>query len=75
MRNTKQNGANIKNTPKMALRASKTINPEGNNTLSTANLLESNEKSLIDTIKKIVKEEFKEHETSSAHNNLTYHQV
>ena len=46
----------------MALRARKTINKEGN-TLSTPNLQEKNEKSLIDTIRKIVKEEFKEHET------------
>ena len=37
MRNTKQNRANIKNIPKMALRARKTINQEGNNTLSTSN--------------------------------------
>ena len=62
MRNTIQNGGKIKCTPKMALRARKTINKEGN-TLSTPNLQEKNEKSLIDTIRKIVKEEFKEHET------------
>ena len=31
MRNTTQNGANIKSTPKMAVRARKTINKEGNN--------------------------------------------
>ena len=49
-------------TPKMALRARKTTNQEGN-TLSTPNLQENNEKSLIDTIRQIVKEEFKEHET------------
>ena len=30
MRNTKQNGQNVKNTPKMALRARKTTNQEGN---------------------------------------------
>ena len=29
---------NIKNTPKMALRAHKTINQEGNNTPSTSNI-------------------------------------
>ena len=29
---------NIKNTPKMALRAHKTINQEGNNTTSTSNI-------------------------------------
>ena len=55
MRNTKQNRANVKNTPKMVLRARKTINQEGNNTSSTPNLLENNEKSLIDAIAKIVK--------------------
>ena len=60
MSNTKQNGGNIKNTPKMALRARKTINQEGNNTPSTTNLQENNEESLID-IRKIVKEEFEEH--------------
>ena len=63
MRNTKQNGANIKNTPKMVLRARKKINQEGNNTPATPNLQENNEKSLIDTITSIVKEDFKEHET------------
>ena len=41
MRNRKQNGANIKNTPKMPLRSHKTINQEGNNTLSTSNLQKS----------------------------------
>ena len=46
MRNTKQNGANIKNTPKVALRVQKTINQEGDNTPSTPNLLENNEKHL-----------------------------
>ena len=51
MRNTKQTGANIKNTPKMALIARKTINQERNNTLSTPNLQENNEQSLIETIK------------------------
>ena len=55
-----KNGANVKNTPKMALRARKTINQEGNNTPSTTNLQENNEESLID-IRKIVKEEFEEH--------------
>ena len=30
LRNTKQNGAKIKRSPKMALRARKTINQEGN---------------------------------------------
>ena len=34
MCNTKQNETNIKNTPKMALSARKTINQEGNNTPS-----------------------------------------
>ena len=63
MGNAKQSGTNIKTTtPKMALRARKT-NQEGNNTPTTPNLQENNEKSLIDTIRKIVKEEFKEHET------------
>ena len=52
MRNTKQNGANIKSTPKMAPRARKAINQEGNDTPSTPNLQKSNEKSLIDTIRK-----------------------
>ena len=48
----------------MALRARKTINQEGNNTLSTLNLQENNRKSLIDTVsRKIVKEEFKEDKT------------
>ena len=47
----------------MALRYRETINQEGNNTQSTPNLQENNEKPLIDTIRKIVKEEFKEHET------------
>ena len=60
MSNTKQNGGNIKNTPKMALRARKTINQEGNNPASTTNLQENNEESLID-IRKIVKEQFEEH--------------
>ena len=72
MRNTKQNGANIKNTPKMALRARKTTNQEGN-TPSTPNLQENNEKSLINNIGKIVKEEFKKHETKMSEmtsNNL-----
>ena len=41
MRNRTQNGANIKNTPKMPLRSHKTINQEGNNTLSTSNLQKS----------------------------------
>ena len=63
MRNTKQNGANIKNTSKMAVGTRKTINQDGNNTPSTANLQENNEKPLIDIIRKIVKEEFKAHET------------
>ena len=58
MRNTKQNGANVKNTPKMALRAHK-INQEGN-TPTSPNL---QGKSLIDTNRKIVQEEFKEHES------------
>ena len=58
----KKNGANVKNTPKMALRARKTTNQEGN-TPTTPNLQGNNEKSLIDTIRKIVQEEFKEHET------------
>ena len=47
----------------MALRTLKTINQEENNTPSTPNLVENKEKSLIDTIRKIVKEEFQEHET------------
>ena len=47
----------------MALGSCKTINQEGNNTPSTPNLQENNKKSLIDTIIKIVNEEFKEHET------------
>ena len=63
MRNTKQNGENIKNSPKMALRGPNTIYQEWNNTPSTPNLLENDEKSLIDTIRKKVKEEFQEHET------------
>ena len=45
MRNTKQNRANIKNTPKMVLRARKTINQEGN-TPTTPNLQENNENHL-----------------------------
>ena len=51
----------------------KTINQEGNNTPSRLNLLENNEKSLIDTIGKIVKGEFNEHETKMSEmisNNL-----
>ena len=62
-----------KNTPKMALRTRKTINQEWNNTTSTPDLQENNEKSLIDTIRKIVKEEFDEHETKMSEmisNNL-----
>ena len=62
-----------KNTPKMALRTRKTINQEWNNTTSTPDLQENNEKSLIDTIRKIVKEEFEEHETKMSEmisNNL-----
>ena len=47
----------------MALRNRNTIYQEWNNTPSTPNLLENDEKSLIDTIRKIVKEEFQEHET------------
>ena len=47
----------------MALRGRNTIYQEWNNTPSTPNLLENDEKSLIDTIRKIVKEEFQEHET------------
>ena len=65
MRNSKQNGGNIKSTPKMALRARKTINQKGN-TATTTNIQEKNEKWLIDTIGKIVKEEFKEHETKTS---------
>ena len=61
MRNTKQNGANIKNTPKMAPRACKTINEEGN-TPSIPTLRENNKIFFIDTITKIVTEEFKVHE-------------
>ena len=61
MRNTTQNRVNMKNTTKMALRACKTINQEGN-TPSTPNLHENNEKNFIDTIRKIVTEEFKVHE-------------
>ena len=61
MSNTKQNGGNIKNTPKMALRARKTINQEGNNTPSTTNLQENNKESLID-IRKITKEELNQNE-------------
>ena len=64
MRNSKQNGGNIKSTPKMALRARKT-NQKGN-TATTTNIQEKNEKWLIDTIGKIVKEEFKEHETKTS---------
>ena len=43
----------------MVLRTRKTINQEGNFTPSTPNLQENNEKSLTDTIRKIVKEELK----------------
>ena len=46
----------------MALRARKTINQEGN-TPTTPNLQENNERSLIDTIRKTVKEDCKDHET------------
>ena len=46
------------------LRACKTINQEENNTPSTPNLQENNGKSVIDTIRKIVKEELKKHERS-----------
>lgn len=63
MRNRKQNGANIKKSAKMALRAGKTKNQEWKNTLSPPNLQEINEKLLIDNIRKIVKKKFKEHET------------
>ena len=73
MRNTKQNGENIKNASKMAVGTRKTINHDGNNTPSTANLQENSEKSLIDIIRKIVKEEFKAHETKMSEmisNNL-----
>ena len=57
----------------MALRACKTINQEGNSTPSKPNLPEYNEKSLADTIRKIVKEEFKDYETKMSEmisNNL-----
>ena len=47
----------------MALRVRKTINQEGENTPSAPNLQESNEKLLIYIIRKILKEEFMEHET------------
>ena len=63
MLNTKQNVANIKNKPKMVVSTWKMVNEEGNNTTSTPNLQESNEKSFINTVRKIVKEKFKEHET------------
>ena len=56
----------------MTLRALKTTNQEGN-TPRTPNLQENNEKSLIDTIQRIVKEKFKEHETKMSEmisNNL-----
>ena len=46
----------------MVLRARKTINQEGNNTPSTANIQENNEKSIIDTIRKILKKKFKKPE-------------
>ena len=46
MRNTKQNEANIKSTPKMALRARKAMNQEGN-TPTTPNLQENNENSRV----------------------------
>ena len=62
MRSTKQNGAIRKDTPKMALRSRKTTKQEENTPL-TPNLQETNEKSLTDTIRKIVKEKFKEYET------------
>ena len=63
MRHTKRNGANKKNTAKMVLRACQTINQEGSITQLKPNLQKNYEKSLIDTIRKIVKEEFKEHKT------------
>ena len=68
-----QNGANIKNTPRRALRPRNTINQEGNNTLSTPKLQKNNEKSLVDTVRKMVKEELKEHKTKMSEmkgNNL-----
>ena len=52
MCNTKQNGANIKSTAKMALRVRKTINQE-RNTPTIPKLYEKNEKSLIVTIRKL----------------------
>ena len=63
---------NFKFTPKMTLWVRKTTNQEGN-TPRTPNLQENNEKSLIDTIQRIVKENFKEHETKMSEmisNNL-----
>ena len=47
----------------MVLRAHRAINQEGNNILTTPYLQEKNEKWLIDTIRKIVKDGFKKHET------------
>ena len=60
MRYTRQSGANLKTTPRMVLKVCKTINQERNN---TPNVQQKNEKSLIDTIRKIIRDEFKEHET------------
>ena len=57
----------------MTLRPCETINQEGNNAPSTLNLQGNNEKSLIDAIRKIVVEEFKENETKMSEmisNNL-----
>ena len=47
LRNAKQNGANIKNTTNMVLKIYNTINQKGNNTLSTPNLQQNNEKLVV----------------------------
>ena len=73
MRNTKQSGANIKTSLKVILSSCKTTYEEGNNIPTTANLQENNERSLLKTFGKIVKGEFKKHETKMSEmisNNL-----
>ena len=47
LRNAKQNGANIKNTTNMVLKICNTINQKGNNTSSTPNPQENNEKLVV----------------------------
>ena len=61
MHNTKNSWGNIKITSNMTLRARKMINKQ-----TTPSLPENNEKSTLDTTRKILKEDFTEHETKTS---------